>query len=77
MLINYKEENREKCSLENNSPSTRFNPTYSALSTHCGLKVSRSQSKIYENFANYFLKTKVNNECFMVLNLDVKGYKKA
>ena len=31
---------------------------------HCGLKVSRSQAKINENFANYFLRTKANNKCF-------------
>ena len=41
---------------------------------HCRLKVSRSQAKIGENFANYFLKTKANNKCFIVLN--VKGYRK-
>ena len=29
----------------------------------CDLKVSRSQAKIDENFANYFLKTKANNKC--------------
>ena len=27
----------------------------------------RSQVKIYENFANYFLKTKANNKCIIVL----------
>ena len=43
---------------------------------HCGLKVSRSQVKIYENFANYFLKTKANHKCFIVLNVHVKGYRK-
>ena len=43
---------------------------------HCGLKVSRSQVKIYENFANYFLKTKANNKCFKELNVHVKGYRK-
>ena len=30
-----------------------------------GLKVSRSSAKIDENFANYFLKTKANNKCFI------------
>ena len=43
---------------------------------HCGLKVSRSQAKIYENFANNFLKTKANIKCFKVLNVHVKGYRK-
>ena len=43
---------------------------------HCGLKVSRSQAKIYENFANYFLKTKANNKCFTEFNVHVKGYRK-
>ena len=33
---------------------------------HCGLKVSRFQTKIDENFANYFLKPKANNKCFIV-----------
>ena len=41
-----------------------------------GLKVSRSQTKIYENFANYFLKTKANNKRFVVLNVHVKGNRK-
>ena len=43
---------------------------------HCGLKVSRSQAKIYENFANYFLKTKANNKCLIEFNVHVKGYRK-
>ena len=43
---------------------------------HCGLKVSRSQAKINENFSNYFLKTKANNKCYIVLNVHVKGYRK-
>ena len=30
---------------------------------HCDLKVSSSQAKIDQNFANYFLKTKANNMC--------------
>ena len=50
-------------------------PTFRA--THCGLKVSRSQAKIYKNFVNYFLKTKANNKCSVVLNVHVKGYRKA
>ena len=31
------------------------------LATQCDIRVSRSQAKIDENFANYFLKTKANN----------------
>ena len=34
---------------------------------HFDLKGSRSQAKINENFANYFLKTKANYKCFIVL----------
>ena len=30
---------------------------------HCDLKVSRSKAKIDERFANYFFKTKGNNNC--------------
>ena len=41
-----------------------------------GLKVSRSSAKIDENFANYFLKTKANNKCFLLLNVHVKRYRK-
>ena len=33
---------------------------------HCDLKVSRSQAKIYENFANYFLKSNANSKCVIV-----------
>ena len=33
---------------------------------HCGLKVSRFQAKIDENFANYFLEIKAN-KCFIGL----------
>ena len=44
---------------------------------HCDLKVSSSQAKIYEKFANYFLKTKANNKSFAVLKVHVKGYRKA
>ena len=29
---------------------------YALANSHCDLKVSLSQAKIYENFANYFLK---------------------
>ena len=42
---------------------------------HCGLKVSRSQAKIDENFANYFLITEGKNKCFIELNVHVKGYR--
>ena len=45
--------------------------------SQCDLKVSSSQEKIAENFANYFLKTKANNKCSVVLNVHVKGYRKA
>ena len=31
------------------------------LATQCDIRVLRSQAKIDENFANYFLKTKANN----------------
>ena len=44
---------------------------------HWDFKVSRFQTKVYENFAIYFLKTKANNKCLIVLNVDVKGYRKA
>ena len=42
----------------------------------CGLQVSRFQAKIDENFAHYFLKTKANNKCFIVLNVTCKGLQK-
>ena len=45
--------------------------------SHCDLNVSRSQAKIDENFAHYVLKPKANNKCFILLNVHVKGYKKA
>ena len=38
---------------------------------HCDLKVSSSQAKFNENFANYFLKTKVNNKCSIVLKYNI------
>ena len=44
---------------------------------HCDLKVSSSQAKLDESFANYFLKTKAKNECLLVLNVHVKGYRKS
>ena len=43
---------------------------------HCGLKVSRSQAKIEENFANYFFKIEGNNKCFLVVNVHVNGNRK-
>ena len=42
-----------------------------------GLKVSRSSAKIDENFANYFLKTKANNKCLIVLKCTYKGLQKS
>ena len=45
--------------------------------SHCDLKVSRSQAKIDESFANYFLKTKANNKCFEVLKCTCKGLQKS
>ena len=38
---------------------------------------SRSQAKIYENFNNFFLKTKANNKCFIVLKCTCKGLQKS
>ena len=44
-------------------PTARY--TCSSLyGYHCDLKLSSSQAKNYENFANYFFKTKANNKCF-------------
>ena len=43
----------------------------------CDLNVSRSQAGIDENFANYFLKTKANNWCLIVLKCTCKGLKKS
>ena len=40
--------------------------------SHCDLKVSSSQAKIDENFANYFLKPTPNNK-----SKHVKCYRKA
>ena len=45
--------------------------------THCDLKVSRSHAKIDESFANYFLKTKANNKCFIVLKCQRKRLQKS
>ena len=39
---------------------------------HWDLKVASSQAKIDENFCNYFLKTKTNNICFIVLKCTCK-----
>ena len=50
---------------------------YYHKSVHCDLKVSRSQAKINENFANYFLKTKANNKCVIVLKCTCKGLQKS
>ena len=47
------------------------------VAAHCDLKVSSSQAKIDENFANYFLKTKANNKCFIVLKCTCKGLQKS
>ena len=46
-------------------------------SWHCDLKVSSSQAKINENFANYFLKPKANNKCLIVLKCTCKGLQKS
>ena len=43
---------------------------------HCDLNVASSQAKTDENFANYFLKTKANNKCFIVLNCICNGLQK-
>ena len=44
---------------------------------HWDFKVSRFQTKVYENFANYFLKTKANNKCLIVLKCRRKGLQKS
>ena len=44
---------------------------------HCDLRVSRSQAKIDEKFANYLLKTKAKNKCFIVLKCMWKGLQKS
>ena len=48
-----------------------------SVAAHWDLKVSNSQTKIYENFANYFLKTKANNKSFTVLKCPYKGLQKS
>ena len=45
--------------------------------SHCDLKVSSSQAKIDENFANYFLNSKAKNKCFMMLKFTCKGLQKS
>ena len=45
--------------------------THPSLQSHWDLEVSSSQAKIDENFANYFLKTKANNKCSLVLQKSV------
>ena len=47
------------------------------FTSHCDLKVSRSQAKIDENFANYFLKTKANKKCFKWLKCTCTGLQKS
>ena len=47
------------------------------LHTHCGLKVSRSQTKIYENFANYFSKPKAYKKCFKGFDCTCKRQQKS
>ena len=42
----------------------------------CHLKVSSSQAKIDENFANYFFKTEANNKCFILLKCTCEGLQK-
>ena len=44
---------------------------------HTNLKVSRSQAKIYENFANYLLNLQANNKCFILLKCTCKGLQKS
>ena len=50
---------------------------YYRVTHNTDIKVSHSQAKIDENFANYFLKTKSDNKGFAVLKVHVKGYRKA
>ena len=45
--------------------------------SHSDLKVSSSQAKIDENFANYYLKTKAYNKYFIVLKCTCKGLQKS
>ena len=44
---------------------------------HCHLKVSSSESKIDQSFANKFFKTKAFNKCFIVLKCTCKGLQKS
>ena len=47
------------------------------VSGPCDLKVSRFQANIDENFANYFLNTKANTKCFIVLKCTFIGLQKS
>ena len=49
----------------------------SELHIHCGLKVSHSQTKIDENFANYFSKPKAYKKCFIGFDCTCKGLQKS
>ena len=44
---------------------------------HCNLKVASSQAIIYENFSNYFPKTKANKKFFIVVKCTWKGLKES
>ena len=55
------------------SAADRFNEKVVPALGHCDLKVPRSQAKIDENFANYFLKTNAHNKCCIVLKCKCKG----
>ena len=45
------------------------------MCAHCDLKVSSFQTKIDENYANYFFKTKTNNKWFIVQENDYRKVK--
>ena len=47
------------------------------LCAHCDLKVSSFQTKIDENYANYFFKTKTNNKWFIVQKCTWKWLQKS
>ena len=60
------------------SRNKNFISIYTIQATgNCDLKVSRSQAKIDESLANYFLKTKANNKCFSMLKCICKGLQKS
>ena len=44
--------------------------------TRCDVKIPRFYAKIEDNFDNYFLKTKANSKCFVVLKCTCKGLQK-